>query len=216
MHDTLVILGAGLHGQHLAGMLDAIDHAYQQIVFLDDRRALLGERLAGHEVVGTVAQIESLTAPGTHFLVGAGNRSMADRAALFARGSAAMQAAQLAHPTSVCSPHAQLGAGTVLFPLAVVNPFARVGANGVIYTGASVEHHCRLDENVWLSPGVHLGGGVAVGRDTFVGVGATLSADVRIGKQCLIGAGAVVIRDVPDATVWAGVPARKLRDNRAW
>lgn len=32
----------------------------------------------------------------------------------------------------------------------------------------------------------------------------------RIGSNCIIAAGAVVTHDVPDGTVWAGVPARQI------
>lgn len=58
-------------------------------------------------------------------------------------------------------------------------------------------HHLkpvRLEENVWLGSDV------------------TILPGVSIGKGAVVGAGSVVIRDVPAMTVYAGNPARKIRD----
>jgi len=53
---------------------------------------------------------------------------------------------------------------------------------------------------------------VAIGDDVWIGTGATILSGVTIGNGAVIGAGAVVRCDVPAAEVWAGVPARKIRD----
>lgn len=45
-----------------------------------------------------------------------------------------------------------------------------------------------------------------------VGIAAILLPGVTIGEGAVIGAGSVVTADVPSYEVWAGVPARKLRD----
>lgn len=45
-----------------------------------------------------------------------------------------------------------------------------------------------------------------------IGVGAILLPGVHIGKGAIIGAGAVVNTDVPAGEVWAGVPAKKIRN----
>jgi acetyltransferase-like isoleucine patch superfamily enzyme len=50
-----------------------------------------------------------------------------------------------------------------------------------------------------------------VERGASIGSGAVILGGVRIGERALVGAGAVVSRDVPPATVVAGVPARVLR-----
>lgn len=45
-----------------------------------------------------------------------------------------------------------------------------------------------------------------------IGSGAVILCGVRIGRGAVVGAGAVVTRDVPPGEVWAGNPARYLKD----
>jgi len=52
---------------------------------------------------------------------------------------------------------------------------------------------------------------VRIGRGSFVGANATLLPGVRIGAGSFVAAGSVVTEDVPDRTLVAGVPARKVR-----
>lgn len=49
---------------------------------------------------------------------------------------------------------------------------------------------------------------IVVGDDTFIGARATIMPGVHIGKNCVIGTGSIVTKDVPDGSVYAGVPAK--------
>ena len=53
-----------------------------------------------------------------------------------------------------------------------------------------------------------------VGDDAMIAIGATVLSRCVIGEQALIAAGAVVMEgtQVPPRTLWAGCPARKIKD----
>lgn len=51
-----------------------------------------------------------------------------------------------------------------------------------------------------------------IGRDCWIGAGVIVLRGVAIGDGSIIGAGSVVTRCVPRGEIWAGVPARKIRD----
>lgn len=50
-----------------------------------------------------------------------------------------------------------------------------------------------------------------VRRGASIGSSATILCGVTIGERAIVGAGSVVTKDVPDATIVAGNPARALR-----
>ena len=47
-----------------------------------------------------------------------------------------------------------------------------------------------------------------IGRGVLIGAGAKILGNIRIGDCAKIGAGSVVLKDVPDHTTVAGVPAK--------
>lgn len=53
-------------------------------------------------------------------------------------------------------------------------------------------------------------GRIEIGEETFIGARSIIMPGVKIGRNCVVGAGSVVTKDVPDYTVVAGIPARKI------
>jgi acetyltransferase-like isoleucine patch superfamily enzyme len=51
-----------------------------------------------------------------------------------------------------------------------------------------------------------------VSRDAYIGAGAIVGQGLAVGELALVGMGAVVTKDIPAREVWAGVPARRMRD----
>jgi acetyltransferase-like isoleucine patch superfamily enzyme len=55
-------------------------------------------------------------------------------------------------------------------------------------------------------------GKIEIGSDSWIGAGAIILPGVKIGNGVIIGANSVVKDDAPSYTVWAGSPARKIRN----
>ncbi len=55
-------------------------------------------------------------------------------------------------------------------------------------------------------------GKIVVEDDVWIGGGVIILPGVTIGKCSVVGAGAVVLKDIEPYTVYAGVPAKKIRD----
>lgn len=53
---------------------------------------------------------------------------------------------------------------------------------------------------------------IVIGAGTWIGASVTVLGGVTIGEGCIIAAGAMVTKDVPDNTLYGGVPARFIRD----
>lgn len=55
-------------------------------------------------------------------------------------------------------------------------------------------------------------GAVKIEEDVFIGCNVTICNSVTIGKGSIVGAGSVVTKDIPPYQVWAGNPARYIKD----
>jgi acetyltransferase-like isoleucine patch superfamily enzyme len=53
---------------------------------------------------------------------------------------------------------------------------------------------------------------ITIQPGAYIGARATIIAPVEIGSGALIGAGSLVIKNVPSKSVFAGVPAKKIRN----
>lgn len=53
---------------------------------------------------------------------------------------------------------------------------------------------------------------IIIGRNCYIGSGAIIIGRVTIGDYAVIGAGSVITKDVPAKTLYAGVPAKKIKD----
>ncbi len=54
-------------------------------------------------------------------------------------------------------------------------------------------------------------GRIKISNNVFIGRGATILKDVEVGENVVIGAGAVVTKDCQPNSVYAGVPARRIK-----
>lgn len=52
---------------------------------------------------------------------------------------------------------------------------------------------------------------VTIGHDTWIGARTTILPGITIGNYCVVAAGSIVNKDVPDYTVVAGIPAKKVK-----
>lgn len=53
---------------------------------------------------------------------------------------------------------------------------------------------------------------IVIGDGAWLGAGATVLGGVTVGAGAVVAAGALVRTDVPPHTLWAGVPARQVRE----
>lgn len=55
---------------------------------------------------------------------------------------------------------------------------------------------------------------ILIGDGSFIAAGTMILKGVHIGDNCVVGAGSIVTSDIPDNQIWAGNPARYIKDNK--
>ena len=59
-------------------------------------------------------------------------------------------------------------------------------------------------------------GRIEIGEETFIGARSVILPGVKIGRNCVVAAGSVVTTEIPDETVVAGVPAKRICSTREY
>lgn len=180
--------------------------------FLDSVNAgRKGTDFYGASVLGGEEALNDLLESGVmHAVVGFGNnRKRLELSDILERRGFQMISA--IHPNAVCAADVSIGPGTVVCSGAVIGPSTKIGRNAIINTQASLDHDCVVLDGAHIGPGAIVTGETHVAKCAWIGAGAVISDHRRIGADAIVGAGAVVVKDVPEAVVVVGVPARVLR-----
>lgn len=105
----------------------------------------------------------------------------------------------------------------------------KIGENFDMQGGCIIDSshcwHIQIGDNVTLAPRVHILahdastkkffgyvkiGKVVIGNNVFIGASSIILPGVYIGNNVVIAAGSVVTKDIPDDTVAAGNPCKKI------
>jgi maltose O-acetyltransferase len=99
--------------------------------------------------------------------------------------------------------------------------FLQVTGKIVIGKDTLLGPHCsyissthEIKPNVPISKIPLVRGFITIGTHVWVGANCTINHNVKIGDNSIIGANAFVNKEVPPNQVWAGVPAKYLKDNK--
>jgi acetyltransferase-like isoleucine patch superfamily enzyme len=127
---------------------------------------------------------------------------------------------------------AEVHATSLVFPPFQIN----YGKNTIIGQGVFINFDCTfldlggivIEDNVMLAPKVSLlseghpldinsrqsltACKIHIKRNTWIGAGATILQGVTIGENAIVAAGAVVTMDVPDNSIFGGIPAKMIKE----
>jgi sugar O-acyltransferase (sialic acid O-acetyltransferase NeuD family) len=211
----LVIVGAGGFGRETAQVVHDLNQcgaAWRLLGYLDDNPARHGTAIDGTTILGGRGEIRHLPDVAVVVCTGHPGDYVSRMRIVNDLGLPPERYATIVHPTVAMSASSSIGHGCVVLAHVTLTAAVRVGAHVAIMPQVTLTHDNVIEDFATLASGARLGGGVRVQRAAYLGAGALIRENRTIGAFSLVGMGAVVTRDVPARQVWAGVPARYLRD----
>jgi sugar O-acyltransferase (sialic acid O-acetyltransferase NeuD family) len=211
----LLVVGAGGFAREAVEAVRAVNAlhpTWDLLGFLDDDASLAGTRVDGVPVLGPVAEVARH--PDAMVVVCTGSpANYTSRKRIVERlGLPPARYARIVHPAASLAGSTMLGEGSVVLAGVVATAAVRIGAHVAVMPGCVFTHDDVVGAYATLGAGVRLAGGVEVAEGAYLGSGALVREHRRVGAWSLVGMGSLVLTDVPDGQVWAGAPARWLRD----
>lgn len=119
------------------------------------------------------------------------------------------------HPTSNVAHDLQAGPYVFVGRRCIIPPGVRIGKYAMLASNVAIvgdDHQFDLVGVPSQFSGRPEQSRTCIGDDAWVGHGVIIMRGVTIGAAAVVAAGAVVTKSVPEAEIWGGVPARKIRD----
>jgi len=198
-----VVLGAGGFAKEVIDLLELIGHEAVACFQEAGSEPARGHHSRRVPLVGSLRDVEYDAAT-----IAVGDPAVRMRFADLVPDDSKLPA--LVHPSASVSPHATLGAGSLVMQNVVVSADACIERAALLNVGTYVAHDCSVGSYSHLAASTQLGGGCQVGTLCEIGTGTVILPGVRLGDRCHTGAGAVVTRDVGDGATVVGVPAKPL------
>lgn len=114
-----------------------------------------------------------------------------------------------------------IGEGLHVGDRSSIGPYCYIGCSGFVTIGQDVmlgpgvrlfaeDHNFKHTDTSIKSQGV-IRKQIVIGDDCWIASGVTITGGVTIGRGSVVAAGSVVTQDIPALSVFAGVPARRMR-----
>ena len=196
----ILLVGAGGHAR---ACIDVIEQEGSFVVAgLVGQPHEVGTRMLGYSVLGTDADLPALRGDYANALVSVGQiKTSESRMRLFdLLEQSGYALPSIVSPRAYVSPHARLGAGTIVMHGAIINAGAVVGRNCIINSHSLVEHDAVIADHCHIATAAAINSGVHIGAGTFVGSNSSVRPCTNIGERCLIGMGQRVLADCEAGT----------------
>jgi sugar O-acyltransferase (sialic acid O-acetyltransferase NeuD family) len=101
-----------------------------------------------------------------------------------------------------------IGSGAFLQRFSHLSDNCKVGIGSRLNINANVMHDTVIGDFVTIAPNAVILGRVRIGNYSYIGANATVLPGINIGSRVIVGAGSVVTRNVKDAKIVKGNPAK--------
>jgi sugar O-acyltransferase (sialic acid O-acetyltransferase NeuD family) len=210
MKKEIYIIGAGTYGEVMYELAELLDYKVEG--FFDEDFSKLNTLCMGTKVIGKFSELNSNEIARKNFIVAIGNNKVREKI-MNEISEMGGNTPTLIHPTAILSPSAEIGNGVYIQANTYIWTKVKINDYCIISPNVVIAHHSTIGKGCLVSAMSAVGASINLEARVFVGMGSTIMTGLNyIGEDSIIGAGAVVVKNVEKNSVYAGVPAKKLRD----
>lgn len=202
--SDLVLIGAGGHSRSCIDVIE--QEGKYRIAGLVGIKGEVRSRIFGYEVLTTDDGLGELAKQIPNALVSLGQiQSAQPRIRLYEQAlEAGFTFPFIIAPTAYISPHATIGAGTIVMHGTIVNSGVLIGNNCILNSRALIEHGTQVADHCHISTGAILNGDTSIGLGSFIGSGSIIKEGVEIGARSLVGMGLTLRHNLMSGSKYFG------------
>jgi sugar O-acyltransferase (sialic acid O-acetyltransferase NeuD family) len=205
----LYIIGAGSVGGYIASNFQSFGSSFHLKAFLDDNSDKQGKDFCGVPVVGGIDMLKEL--PDVAVVIGIAFPKIKIQIVKRLKSLGHFYFPTLISPSAWLSKGVRLGLGGVIYPGVSINYGTLIGDFVVINMNCAIGHDVSIGNYVSIAPGVNLGGYTFIGHGVELGIGSATKQSIKIHDNSIVGGQSMVIGDVPENSIVAGIPAKKIK-----
>lgn len=204
MKNNVYVVGAGGHFRSLMNLLD--HNSYIIVgVFDETYEEEKPEKINGIPLIGDLTDIQESMVLVLAY--GVNDK----RKKLYLKYGNQVLKENLIHPTALVEKYTRLDYSNQIFADVYINSNVTIGENNIINSKVLLEHEVVIGSHTHISIGSVIGGRSVIGDNCFIGAGAVIIDKVSICDDVTIGANSAVIRNITQAGVYVGNPAKKIK-----
>ena len=209
MKEVILVGGGGF----CKSVADVVENAGYNIMGILDKPEEVGKKLLRYEVIGTDDDIPSFVGKA-EFVITVGHiknslirQKIYDRIKM-ANGTIATIVAKDAY----VSPYAKIGEGCLIMHKAMVGAEVELGVCTIINTLCNISHEAKIGSFCHISTCASVNGACVIPNDTFIGSQSVINQGIKLSIDgCVIASLSVVNKDITEKGVYAGSPAKLIR-----
>lgn len=208
MKDIIVIGGGGF-AKEVIWLANDCNRKVRGV--LDDNVTTHGLELQGAKILG---KIDSWTkyVSDCEFVIAIGNprvrKLVADKMKLLGKP----KFTSLIHPSVHFSNTVKISEGSIICAGTILTTDIVLGQHCILNLNVTVGHECEIKDFVTIAPMVAISGNVALNNLVEVGTGAVIRQGLTLKTGSMLGMGGVLTKDIPERFIFAGNPAKKLKE----
>lgn len=120
--------------------------------------------------------------------------------------------ATLIHPSVRFSNTVSIGDGSIICAGSILTADISLGKHNILNLNVTVGHECEFADYVTIAPMVAVSGNVKLHHLVEVGTGAVIRQGLNLAEGSMLGMGGVLTKNIPERMIYAGNPAKKLKE----